>query len=79
MPAEDAQMTRLVQREICRRYIDSSRLEVKAIRGVVYLRGSIKRLRGHDVDLAHELEIINRVLRGKPGIRDVVMEVDIKA
>ncbi|HUV04493.1 MAG TPA: hypothetical protein VMX94_05245 [Armatimonadota bacterium] len=79
MPAEDAIMTRLVQREIGRRYIDASRLDVKAIRGVVYLRGSIKRLRGHDVDLAHELEVINRVLRGKPGIREVIMEVELKA
>lgn len=77
MPAEDAQMTRMVQREVTRRYIDASKLDVKAIHGVVYLRGSIKRLRGHDVDLKHELEVINRVLRGKPGIRDVVMDVSI--
>jgi len=79
MPAEDALMTRLVQREIGRRYIDASRLDVKAIHGVVYLRGTITKLRGHDVDLAHELGIINRVLRGKPGVREVIMEVDIKA
>lgn len=78
MPVEDVQMTRMVQREVTRRYIDSTRLEVKAIHGVVYLRGTIRRLRGHDLDLNHELEIINRVLRGKPGIRDVVIEVDTK-
>jgi len=78
MPSEDATMTRLVQREVVRRYIDSSRLEVKAIHGVVYLRGSIRKLRGHDVDLKHELEVINRVLRGKPGIRDVIIDVDIR-
>lgn len=77
MPAEDAQMTRLVQREISRRYIDATKLDVKAIHGVVYLRGSIRRLRGHDVDLKHELGVIHKVLRGKPGIRDVVMDVDI--
>lgn len=78
MPAEDAQMTRLVQREISRRYIDASRLDVKAMHGVVYLRGMIKKLRGHDVDLTHELDVIQRVLRSKPGIRDVVTEVDLK-
>jgi hypothetical protein len=78
MPTEDATMTRLVQREVIRRYIDSSRLEVKAIHGVVYLRGSIRKLRGHDVDLRRELEVINRVLRGKPGIRDVIIDVDIR-
>ncbi|MCX6377202.1 MAG: hypothetical protein NTU88_14425 [Armatimonadetes bacterium] len=78
MPAEDAQTTRLVQREIGRRYIDITRLDVKAIHGVVYLRGSIAKLRGHNVDLRHELEIINRVLRGKPGIRDVVIDVSTR-
>jgi len=78
MPAEDAHMTRLVQREITRRYIDSTGLNVKAIHGVVYLRGYIRKLRGHDVDLEHELEIIDRVLRGRPGVRDVIIEVDIR-
>lgn len=78
MPAEDASMTRLVQREISRRYIDATRLDVKAVHGVVYLRGSIRKLRGHDVDLKKELEVINRVLRSKPGIRDVIMDVDIR-
>jgi len=71
-------MTRLVQREITRRYIDSTGLNVKAIHGVVYLRGYIRKLRGHDVDLEHELEIIDRVLRGRPGVRDVIIEVDIR-
>lgn len=78
MPAEDARMTRLVQREIGRRYIDASRLDVKAVHGVVYLRGSIRKLRGHEVDLDHELEVINRVLRGKPGVRDVVIDVSTR-
>lgn len=78
MPVQDVHMTRLVQREIIRRYIDSSKLDVKAVHGVVYLRGSIRKLRGHDVDLKHELEVIYRVLRAKPGIRDVIMDVDLK-
>ena len=78
MPAEDARMTRLVQREIGRRYIDASRLDVKAVHGVVYLRGSIRKLRGHEADLDHELQVINRVLRGKPGVRDVVIDVSTK-
>ena len=78
MPAEDSSMTRLVQREVSRRYIDATRLDVKAIHGVIYLRGSIARIRGHDVDLKKELEIIHRVLRGKSGIRDVIIDVTIR-
>ena len=78
MPAEDSSMTRLVQREVSRRYIDTTRLDVKAIHGVIYLRGSIARIRGHDVDLRKELEIIHRVLRGKSGIRDVIIDVTFR-
>lgn len=78
MPAEDSSMTRLVQREVSRRYIDSTRLDVKAIHGVIYLRGSIAKLRGHDVDLRKELEVIHRVLRGKSGIRDVIIDVTFR-
>lgn len=78
MPAEDAQMTRMAQREISRRYIDTSRLDVKAMHGVVYLRGVVRPLRGHEVDLNHELQVINRVLRSKPGIREVIIEVEVR-
>ena len=78
MPAEDSSMTRLVQREVSRRYIDTTRLDVKAIHGVIYLRGSIARIRGHDIDLRKELEIIHRVLRGKSGIRDVIIDVTFR-
>jgi len=78
MPTEDASMTRLVQREIGRRYIDITRLDIKAMHGIVYVRGSIGKLRGHDVDLKHELEVIGRILRGKAGIREVIMDVSTR-
>ncbi len=78
MPVGDSETTRMAQREIGRRSIDASRLDVRAMRGVVYLRGTIECLRGHEMDLNQELEVIHRILRTKPGIRDVVMEVEIK-
>jgi hypothetical protein len=77
MPGEDTITTRMVQREIGRRSIDSSRLDVKVIHGVVYLRGVIRRIRGHDVDLNKELEVIHRVLRAKPEIREVIIDVNV--
>ena len=75
MPAEDLTVTRMVHREVTRRYIDSSLLDVKAIHGVVYIRGTIKKIRGHDLDLRKEMEIIQRVLRSKSEIRDVIVDV----
>lgn len=47
------------------------------MRGVVHLRGHVGKLHGHECDLKHEMEVITKVLRGKPGIRDVVIDVDI--
>lgn len=78
MAGEDALMTRMVQREIGRRSIDISKLSVRATHGVVYLRGQVKTIRGHDLDLKKELEVIYRILRSKPGIRDVIMDVDVR-
>jgi len=79
VPVEDAEMTRMVRREISRRYVDSTHLDVRVMHGVVYLRGWLDRLRGHyeKVDLRDELAIIHRILIQKPGIRDVIVEVDM--
>lgn len=77
MPAEDAEMTRMVRREISRRYVDCTNVEIKVMHGVVYLRGYLKELRGYDNDMSKELEVILRILRQKPGIRDVISELGI--
>jgi hypothetical protein len=74
MPVEDKEMTRMVQREIGRRSVDASMVDVKVTHGVVFLRGTIRRLRGHDIDMKEELQIISRVLRQKQGIREVHTE-----
>ena len=78
MPVEDAEMTRMVRREISRRYIDSSNLDIRVMHGVVYLRGWVERLRANavQVDLKEEVELIHRILIQRPGIRDVVVEVE---
>lgn len=76
MATGDAECTRMVQRELNRRYVDSSLMDVRVIHGVVYMRGIMRRLRTHpDVDLEKEAEIIRKILRQKPGIREVIWEV----
>lgn len=79
MSIVDASMTRELRREIAKHPIDSSHLEVHVTHGVAYLRGRIDKLRGYyeDLDLEQELARIIKVLRNKPGIRDVVCEVDL--
>ncbi len=78
MPTSDSETTRMVHREITRRFINAAGLDVKSTHGVVYLRGYIQALRGHDIDLKHELEVIHRILRTKPGIREVIIDVDVR-
>jgi hypothetical protein len=66
----------MIQRELTRRYVDFSMVDVRVIHGVCYLRGTMRQLRSHpEVDLETEAEVIRKILRQKPGIRDVVWEV----
>jgi hypothetical protein len=77
MGAGDAEQTRMVQRELNRRCIDWSRIDVRVIHGVVYMRGMMDRLRTHpEVDLERESDILRKILRQKPGIREIVWEVE---
>lgn len=75
MPAADNEMRRMVLKEITKRHIDTTLMDVHCVHGVVYLRGTVRKIRGHDIDLKQEVEIIRRILRQKPGIRDVVSEL----
>jgi hypothetical protein len=77
MSVQDAGMARMAQREITRRAIDTSKLDVRCSHGVIHMRGVVGRIHGHDVDLKHELEVVARSLRGRPGVRDVIIEVDL--
>ncbi len=78
---EDASMTREALREIGKRPLDCSRLEVHVTHGVALLRGRVDKLRGYyeDLDIHEELKILITALRQKPGIRDVVCEVETGA
>jgi hypothetical protein len=77
MSLQDATMTRMAQREITRRSIDTSRIDVRCSHGVIHVAGFVAKVHGHEVNLKHELEIVARSLRGRPGVRDVVIEVDL--
>ncbi len=75
MALADVETRRMVLREISKRHLDTSRLDVQVFHGVVYLRGTVSGMRGHDIDPKAEMELIRRILRQRPGIRDVVVDV----
>jgi hypothetical protein len=75
MASDQKTMQLLVRRELARRPIDCSMVEVYVTHGVVYLRGTVRAVRGHDIDLKQEITILMTVLKQKSGIRDVVSEL----
>ena len=79
MSVVDSAMTREVMRDISKRPLDISQLSVHVTRGVVHLGGHVDKLGGQhqNIDLHEEMGIIVRLLKQKPGIRDVCCEVDI--
>lgn len=78
MTVVDSALTRDVLRDIAKRPIDISELDVHAMHGVIYLRGRISNLRGdyESIDLHKELETIMKMLRVKMGVREVINEVE---
>lgn len=78
MSLVDSAMTREVLRDISKRQLDISNLDVHVMHGVIYLRGRLERIRGNDdMDLREELHLVLKLLRQKQGIRDIVCEVEI--
>jgi len=79
MSVIDAAMTREVLRDISKRPVDISQLNVHVTHGVVHLQGRVEKLRGHhdNMDLTEEMNLIVRLLRQKPGVRDVCCEVEL--
>ncbi|MGI8970176.1 MAG: hypothetical protein ACR2HB_05650 [Dehalococcoidia bacterium] len=75
MATDTKQMQLLVRREMARRPLDCSMVEFYVTHGVVYLRGTVRAVRGHDIDVKQEVTHLTTVLKQKSGIRDVVSEL----
>jgi hypothetical protein len=71
---KDVEATKIVRREFNRRAIDVTLADIRVSHGVVYIRGTIKPMRGGATDVKHEVEIIARNLRTRPEVRDVVID-----
>lgn len=80
MSTVDASMTREVYRDLAKRPVDISNLDVHVQHGVVYLRGRIEKVRGYweGIDLREELNVILKMLHQKMGVRDVVCEIELE-
>jgi hypothetical protein len=76
---EDIEGVREVRKELARRPVDTSLLMITYHHGVVRFTGQVKAMRGHELDLRAEMELIAKVLRTKPMIKDVVIECILRS
>ena len=72
---EDIQAAKIVRREITRRPIDYSRIDIRVNRGIVHIRGHVAAMRGQVMDIREEMQMVAKVIRQRPGIRDVILDV----
>jgi hypothetical protein len=74
MPVEDLEMVRSVRREMARRMLNTGDTHVSASRGVVHLTGRVQPVKGHEEEFEQEIHTLYRVLKQRPGVRDVCLE-----
>jgi hypothetical protein len=67
---------RIARAEFARRGIDVSRADLYVMHGILYMRGQIKSMPNATyTDLGYEMGLVQKVLRQRPEIRDLVMDV----
>ena len=74
MPVEDVEMVRAVRREMARHPLDTGEVQVLAMRGVIHLTGRVLPVKGHEEEFEQEIHTLYRVLKQRPGVRDVCLE-----
>ncbi len=76
MTAEDAEIIRTIRRELSRRPLDPSRVDIQVVNGRVTLAGIITTLRDKpDINLQQEMEMLQKLLMRERMIKDVSINV----
>lgn len=69
---------RIARAEFARRGIDISRSDLYVMHGVLYMRGEVKPMPNATFnDIAGEMGLVTKILRQRPEIRDLVLEVKV--
>lgn len=67
---------RIARSEFARRGVDISRADLYVMHGILYMRGEIKPMpKSLILDMNSEMGIIAKILRQRPEIRDLVLDV----
>ncbi|MBS1709183.1 MAG: hypothetical protein JSS65_10750 [Armatimonadetes bacterium] len=70
----DVAANKMLRQEFSKRMMDVTRADLRVTHGVAYIRGAIGVIKGGPPDVRKECELIAKVLRTKPGIKDVVID-----
>lgn len=74
----DVAATKLLRQEFSKRGLDTTRADLRVTHGVAYIRGSIGTIKGGPQDVRAEIELITKVLRTRPQIKDVVVDCTMR-
>ena len=67
---------RIARTEFARRGVDISHADLYVMHGILYMRGEIKPMpKSMILDMNSEIGIITKILRQRPEIRDIVLDV----
>lgn len=67
---------RIARSEFARRGVDISRADLYVMHGILYMRGDVKPMpKSLIIDMNSEMGIISKVLRQRPEIRDIVLDI----
>jgi len=75
MTLADTRLRRNLLRELTKRPIELTLLDVKVVAAIAYLTGEIKPIRGYELNVRKEREEIEEIVRSFPGVRGVVNEI----
>ncbi len=76
MNAVDAEVIRNIHREINRRPIDATRIDIQVVNGRVTIGGTVTRLRAQPgVDLQFELNALHKFITKDRLVKEVFMQV----
>jgi len=78
MRPEDSILAKSVMSELTRRRINTSGVRVSVSMGIVRLEGTVRRIRGDNRDLNLEIEKARDIIKRKPGVRDVIVNVKVR-
>ncbi len=77
MKPEDVQLAKSIASELTRRRLNISQVIITVSSGIVNIQGRIRRIRGDNRDLNLELQRARDIIKRKPGVRDVIINVKI--